>query len=121
MAVSDPELEAVFSKFSAAIARPHPFRPEEFEATGQDYYGLVVPAGPFTVVVARASDADALAQALLRRFALDVAWIIPIFAVATLAVGVWSIRRGLAPVRLASECAAAITPTQSDIRLPVDV
>jgi signal transduction histidine kinase len=120
IATSDPELTAVSAQFSTAGARPHPFRLEEFGATGQDYYGLVVPAGPFTVVVARASDADALARALLRRFALDVAWVIPIFAVATLAVGVWSIRRGLAPVRLASERAAAITPAQSGVRLPVD-
>ena len=51
---------------------------------------------------------------------LDVAWVIPLFAAATLAVGVWSIRRGLGPVRLASERAASITPDRSGVRLPVD-
>lgn len=120
IAASNPEFAAVSAQFSAAGTRPYPFRLEEFGATGQDYYGLAVPAGPFTVAVARASDADVLARALLRRFALDIAWAIPIFAVATMAVGVWSIRCSLAPVRLASERAAAITPMQSDVRLPVD-
>ena len=127
IAASEPDLAAVAAarpSASDAGAEPRPFRLEEFGPAGQDYYGLVVredsAAGPLTVLVARASDADALAHALLREFVLDVAWVIPLFAAATLAVGVWSIRRGLAPVRLASERAAAVTPDCGGVRLPVD-
>ena len=124
IAASEPELAAVIAQSSAAGTAPHPLRLEEFGSTGQDYYGLVVstasPAGPLTVLVARASDADALAHALLQEFVREVAWVIPLFAAATLAVGVWSIRRGLRPVRLASERAASITPDRSGVRLPVD-
>ncbi len=124
IAASEPELADVIAQSSTAGTKPHPLRLEEFGSTGQDYYGLVVsaasPAGPLTVLVARASDADALAHALLQEFVLDVAWVIPLFAAATLAVGVWSIRRGLRPVRLASERAASITPDRSGVRLPVD-
>ncbi len=122
---SEPELAEVIAQSPIAGTQPHALRLEEFGSTGQDYYGLMVstvsPVGAFTVLVARASDADALAQVLLREFVLDVAWVIPLFAAATLAVGVWSIRRGLAPVRLASEQAASITPDRSGVRLPIDV
>jgi signal transduction histidine kinase len=124
IATSEPELAAVIAQSSTAGTKPHPLRLEEFGSTGQDYYGLVVsaasPAGPLTVLVGRASDADALAHALLQEFVREVAWIIPLFAAATLAVGAWSIRRGLRPVRLASERAASITPDRSGVRLPVD-
>jgi two-component system sensor histidine kinase TctE len=124
VAASEPELADMIAQSSTPGTAPHPLRLEEFGATGQDYYGLVVsvasPAGPLTVLVARASDADALAQALLQEFVGEVAWVIPLFAAATLAVGVWSIRRGLGPVRLASERAASITPDRSGVRLPVE-
>jgi signal transduction histidine kinase len=124
IAASEPDLAAVVARLSADERATHPLRLEEFGPTGQDYYGLIVrtgsAAGPLTVLVARASDADALAHALLREFVLDVAWVIPLFAGATLAVGVWSIRRGLKPVRLASERAASITPDRADVRLPTD-
>jgi two-component system, OmpR family, sensor histidine kinase TctE len=121
---SEPELADVIAQSSIASTKPHALRLEDFGTTGQDYYGLVVsaisPVGPVTVMVARASDADALAHALLQAFVLDIAWVIPLFAAAALAVGVWSIRRGLAPVRMASERATSITPDRSGVRLPVD-
>jgi signal transduction histidine kinase len=122
---SEPELADVIAQSSADTEPAHPLRLEEFGSAGQDYYGLIVsaasPAGrPLTVLVARASGADALAHALLHEFVREVAWVIPLFAAATLAVGVWGIRRGLYPVRLASERAASITPDRSGVRLPVD-
>jgi len=122
IATSEPALANLVARPSANGTARRPIRLEEFGSAGQDYYGLVVradsAAGPLTVLVARASDADALAHALLREFVLDVAWVIPLFAAATLAIGVWSIRRGLRPVRLASERAASITPDRTGVRLP---
>ena len=122
IATSEPALADLAARSSADGAASRPFRLEEFGTVSQDYYGLVVraqsAAGPLIVMVARASDTDALAHALLREFVLDVVWVIPLFAAATLAVGVWSIRRGLRPARLASERAASITPDRTDVRLP---
>jgi two-component system, OmpR family, sensor histidine kinase TctE len=124
IAASEPELSAMLARSDAGGAEPRALRLEGFGSTGQDYYGLIVragsAAGPLTILVARASDADALAHALLREFVLDVAWVIPLFAAATLGVGVWSIRQGLKPVRLASERAASITPDRSGVRLPTE-
>jgi signal transduction histidine kinase len=101
---------------------PHYFRLEQFGPNQEDYYGLRMradsAAGPLPVTVARASDADALAYALLRAFVRDIAWMIPLFAAATLAIGVWSIRQGLRPVLAASKRAADISPGAIAVRLP---
>lgn len=124
IAASEPELAAVVAHLSPEDVLPRHLRLEEFGSMSQDYYGLVEravsAAGPVTILVARASDADAVAHALLREFVREVAWLIPLFAAATLAAGVWSIRRGLRPVRLASDRAAAITPDRHGVRLPVE-
>ena len=61
-----------------------------------------------------------LAHELLREFIYDIAWIIPLFVAATLAVGVWSIRRALRPLRAISERAATIRPDATDVRLPTE-
>lgn len=77
-------------------------------------------AGPLSVTVADASDVDALLHAMLDEFIFDIAWIIPIFVAATLLVGVFAIRRGLAPLRAAAAQAAAIEPSSISVRLPTD-
>ncbi len=61
-----------------------------------------------------------LAHELLREFIYDIAWVIPLFVAATLAVGVWSIRSALRPLRSVSERAAAIAPDATGVRLPTD-
>jgi signal transduction histidine kinase len=50
----------------------------------------------------------------------DIAWAIPLFAAATLAVGVWGIRRDLRPVRAVSERAATIAPEATGVRLSTE-
>lgn len=69
---------------------------------------------------ANATGAGDLAHELLREFIFDIAWVIPLFVAATLAVGVWSIRRALRPLRAASERAAAIMPDATGVRLPTE-
>jgi two-component system, OmpR family, sensor histidine kinase TctE len=87
-----------------------------------DYYGLSVelnsPAGPVSVSVARTAGAYDLVSSLLREFVLDVAWVSPLFMVATLAIGIFVVRGGLKPVREISRLAAAIGPSSTSIRLP---
>src|SRR5262249_9366477 len=123
IASSDPELTARIRSVPVEAAS-RPFGLEGFGPAARDYDGLVLKvdsrAGPLTVAVARASDADALAHGLMREFVLDISWAIPLFAAATLAVAVWSVRDGLKPVRLASASAATIAPGSTDVRLPTD-
>ena len=69
------------------------------------------------MTVARPSDADALAYALLWAFVRQIAWIIPLFAAAMLAIAVLSIRRALRPIRAISEQAANISPVATGVRL----
>jgi len=103
---------------------PRNFRTEEFGARQDDYYGLTVvedsPVGPVAVVVAHSSDADAMAVEMLEFFARRIAWMIPLFALATLAIGAWSIRAGLRPLAAISHRAAQIDPRSADVRLPID-
>jgi signal transduction histidine kinase len=75
-------------------------------------------AGPVSISVARAADADVLVQSLLREFVVDLGWIIPLLVVATLAVGVLAIRSAFRPVAEVSRKAAAIGPGATSIRLP---
>src|SRR6202011_6200481 len=68
-----------------------------------NYYGLSVelksPAGPVSVSVARTAGAYDLVSSLLREFVFDVAWVSPLFMLATLAIGIFVVRGGLKEVR----------------------
>jgi signal transduction histidine kinase len=121
IAASSPEFSSAASGLSTPGNAPMYFRLEQFGTNEEDYYGLRVrldsAVGPLLVTVARASDADALAYALLRAFVRQIAWVIPLFAVATLAIAVWSIRRGLQPILAISAQAAGISPAAIAVRL----
>jgi two-component system, OmpR family, sensor histidine kinase TctE len=124
IAASAPEFAAEVDRWPPVDGNRHPFRLDDFGPTSQDYNGLTVRvdsiAGPLSVTVAAVSDAEALAEGLVKRFIRDLAWAVPLFAAAMLAIAAWSIRRSLRPVHAASERAAAIGPVASAVRLPVD-
>lgn len=119
---SGAEIRTLTASWPAADDEPRFFRLESFGTEGEDYYGLDIgiatAAGPVSVTVAEAGDADALLHAMLEEFLFDVFWIIPVFVAATLLVGVVAIRRGLAPLREASALAATIKPGTMSVRLP---
>ena len=98
------------------------FRLKNFGPELKDYYGLSVSsesaAGPLSISVARAAGADVLVSALLREFVFDVAWVVPLLVLVTLAIGILAIRSGLRPIRKISEMAAGIGPNTTSIRLP---
>jgi signal transduction histidine kinase len=124
IAASDSEFATEVGRWPAADSAGHAFRLDDFGVASQDYNGLTVrvdsAVGPLLVSVAAASDAEALADGLMRAFMADVAWAIPLFAAGMLVVAVWSIRRGLRPVLAASEKAAAIGPVTTGVRLPTE-
>jgi two-component system, OmpR family, sensor histidine kinase TctE len=122
IAASHPEFQKLVSTWPLAGDEPQFFRLEAMGAGQKDYYGLSMRldsmAGPVFVTVARATDTDALIHTMLREFAIDVAWIIPVFVGATLVVGILAIRSGLEPLRQVSAKAATIEPSALSVRLP---
>jgi signal transduction histidine kinase len=120
LAASSPEFGAQVAKWPLATDDPAYFHLTNFGTA--DYYGLSVElasaAGPVSVSVARAAGANELVHSLLREFVFDVAWISPLFMVATLAIGFLAIRSGLKPVQEVSHLAAAIGPDAISVRLP---
>jgi signal transduction histidine kinase len=97
------------------------FRLRDFGSELKDYYGLSISldsaAGQLVVTVARATEVDALAKALLRDFVVDVAWVSPVLVLVTSAVGIFVVRQGLKPIRTVSETVAMIGPESTSIRL----
>jgi signal transduction histidine kinase len=122
-------IAAMPAAFGALIERwptpgddPSYFHLPEIAGKSRDYYGLGVmlesAAGPVSIWVARAAGANALVHALLQEFVLDVAWVIPLFMLLTLAVAVLATRGTLRPIREVSEIAASIGPATTAVRLP---
>jgi signal transduction histidine kinase len=109
-------------KWPLATDEPSYFHLQDFGSEGREYYGLTVmqnsAAGPLSVSVARAADADALVHSLLREFVLDIGWVIPLLVMVTLVVGVLAIQSAFRPVADISRMAAAIAPGAMSIRLP---
>jgi len=122
VAASPPNFGEVAAKWPVGTDDPSYFRLKDFGGEGREYYGLTVvqssAAGPLSVSVARAADADVLVHSLLREFVLDLGWIIPLLVIATLVVGAVAIRSAFKPVAEVSQMAAAIGPGATSIRLP---
>ena len=122
VAASPPNFGEVAAKWPAGTDDPSYFHLKDFGDEGREYYGLTVvqssAAGPLSVSVARAADADILVHSLLREFVLDLGWIIPLLIVATLVVGAVAIRSAFKAVAEVSQMAAAIGPGATSIRLP---
>jgi signal transduction histidine kinase len=110
------------AQWPLATDEPSYFRLNDLGAASPDYYGLSLAvesaAGPLSVSVARAAGANALVHSVLREFVFDIAWVIPLLVLATLAIGVLAIRGGLKPVREISRMAATIGPGAISVRLP---
>src|SRR5258708_6753443 len=122
LAASPPTFGEVAAKWPAGTDEPSYFHPKDFGSGGREDYGLSPlassAAGPLSVSVARAADADILVHSLLREFVLDIGWLVPLLVTVTLVVGVLAIRRAFRPVAEISQMAAAIGPGATSIRLP---
>lgn len=122
LAASPPNFGEVAAKWPVGTDDPSYFHLNDFGSEGREYYGLTIvqssAAGPLSVSVARAADADILVHSLLREFVLDIGWVIPLLVIATLVVGALAIRSAFRPVAEVSEMAAAIGPGATSIRLP---
>jgi two-component system, OmpR family, sensor histidine kinase TctE len=121
IAASNAQTRHLVSGWPIASDEPSYFRLEQFGRTEQNYHGLTIraesKAGAMSVTVARAADTSELVHSVLREFVLDISWTIPLIVLATLAIGILAIRRGLRPLREVSSQAAAINPASLSLRL----
>jgi two-component system, OmpR family, sensor histidine kinase TctE len=119
LGASPQEFGEQVSRWPLAKDDPSYFRLTDLGTS--NYWGLSVElssaAGPVSVSVARTAGANAIVTSLLREFALDVAWISPLFMLATLGIGVFVVRSGLKPIRDISRRAAEIGPNATSVRL----
>jgi two-component system, OmpR family, sensor histidine kinase TctE len=122
LAAFPPNFGEAARKWPLASDDPSYFHLKDFGSERREYYGLTVmqssAAGPLSVSVARAADADVLVHSLLREFVLDIGWVIPLLVMVTLLVGVLAIQSAFRPVADISRMAAAIAPGAMSIRLP---
>src|SRR5262249_19111070 len=118
------EFERLTARWPATGEDASYFRLSEIAGYGRDYYGLGITAdsafGPLSIWVARAGGANALVHSFLEEFVFDIAWVIPLFLLLTLAIAVLAIRGTLRPIRQVSEIAASIGPGTTSVRLPED-
>jgi signal transduction histidine kinase len=122
VAASPPSFGEVTAKWPLGTDDPSYFRIKDLDSERRDYYGLTIvkdsAAGPVSISVAHATDANFLVESLLREFVVDIGWIIPLLVTLTLVVGVVAIQSAFKPIEEISRMAAAITPGAMSIRLP---
>lgn len=82
--------------------------------------GLGVAAGPWQVVVLQGREQTALLlDTLMHDFLIASVWLLGPIGLATVLVGVLTLRRGLSPLRQVSLAAERVGPAQPGVRLPV--
>jgi signal transduction histidine kinase len=122
LAASPSSFGEVAAKWPLGTDDPSYFHLKDFGSDGREYYGLTVlqdsAAGPLSISVAGAADADILVHSLLREFVLDIGWVIPVLVAITLLVGVVAIQNAFRPIAEVSQMAATISPGAMSIRLP---
>src|SRR5215510_8797372 len=105
VAASPPNFGEVAAKWPVGTDDPSYFHLKDFGSEGREYYGLTVvqssAAGPLSISVARAANADILVQSLLREFVLDIGWLIPLLVIVTLVIGALAIQSAFRPT---AEC-----------------
>ncbi len=113
----------------AAVGRLLPLLPRPFEggffklppSEGHDhgFVGLVGYKGPWRVIVMQGRDqSDVLLDSMIGNFLLATLWLLLPIGVATVLVGVITLRRGLRPLTEVSAAAARVGPGHTGARLP---
>lgn len=125
LAASDNEFRTTVLAPTFNLEPDTSFRLNDFGTPPQQYYGVVVSEEEndeyFTVVVAEPDQPEQeLFDILLNDILLKAAWIVPLFVLVTLLVGVLAIRGGLKPLRATAKEAAAINPEAISVRLGTD-
>ena len=114
---SDPRGEALLVPFLPS--HPGVFRAPSNARHPDGMVGALVAAGPWRFVIAQGREqGEVLANTLLEHLlASGLTALVPI-GLATVLVGIVTVRRGLRPLREVSAAAASINPAQPGVRLP---
>ena len=122
LASSDLGFEAAVSNVNWTRGRAQYFTLDESDSQAQAYTGLATREssrrGTVTVIVAEPYNPEnAILEEMLEEFAETVVWIIPIFVLVTLGVGIAAIRGGLKPLIKTAAQSANIRPESLSVRL----
>lgn len=122
IAASPASFGSVVERWPAASEHAAYFQLRELAGHRRDYYGLSLrlegAAGPVSVWVGQARGSTELVHSMLEEFVFDIAWVIPLFMLLALGIGILAIRNALKPVRELSEIASSIGPSTTAVRLP---
>jgi signal transduction histidine kinase len=106
-AVMDPRQPDGFFRLPAMVGHEH------------GMLGLMKRAGSWRIAVLQGREQTALLlDTLINSFLLGAIWLLLPLGIATVAVGVLTIRRGLRPLRRVSAAASRVGPSQPGVRLP---
>jgi signal transduction histidine kinase len=115
---SDPAAAAAAIPYAPASGF---FRVPPSAAFPTGFLGVATASGRWRVVVAQQHDQqEALVASLSERFMATALWLLLPLVVATVAVGVLTIRAGLRPLRVTSEAARRVGPGAPGVRLPAE-
>jgi signal transduction histidine kinase len=119
LTASDPSAET-----HLAPLLPHPFASGFFRLPAMPKHehgmiGLIAKTGPWHVVVLQGREqTTVLLDSLMENFLVGSVWLLLPIGLATILVGVLTLRQGLQPLRQVSAAAALINPAQPGARLP---
>ena len=120
VATSDPREAALL-----APIMPQPLRPGFFRlpaTTGHEHgmVGLVAAVGPWQIAVLQGREQTAvLLDSLMGNFLVGTIWLLIPIGLATVLIGILTLRQGLRPLRQVSAAATLVGPSQPGMRLPV--
>ncbi len=118
-ATSDPAAATALAPLLRHPPRPGLFRIPAMAGHEHGLVGLVAPAGAWSVVVLQGREqTSVLLDSLIGNFLAGSVWLLLPLGVATIFVGVLTLRQGLQPLRQVSAAAALVGPGRPGARLP---
>ena len=119
VATSDPVQARAIAPLMSARPDAGFFRLPALADHERGMLGLVAAAGPWRVAVLQGREQTALLlDSLMNDFLIASVWLLVPLGVATVLVGVLTLRRGLRPLRQVSSAAKLVGPAQPGTRLP---
>jgi signal transduction histidine kinase len=118
---SDARAGAILGPYLPRPPETGLFRVPASAAFPRGLAGVLIADGRWRVAAAQAREPDeALVNSLLGGFLFGTLWFVVPIGLATVAIGVLTIRSGLRPLRAASAAAAAVGPAAPGLRLPTE-
>jgi signal transduction histidine kinase len=119
LAGSDPGQADLLLPFLPPPGADGFFRAPPSDAHPHGMVGLLTIARPWRIVVAQGREqSEVLVDSLVQEFMVSALWLLVPIGLVTVAIAVFTIHRGLWPLRRTSAAAALVGPTRPGVRLP---